>query len=191
MTSTVALFIEAGQGNRYSYTYAGDLNQDAIINNDLLYVPFNASDIHFGTVVDGAGVVAANADAQWTALNAFIEQDPYLSTRRGQYAERNGASLPWFMQMDLRIMQDFHFNVKGKRNTIQLSLDIMNFGNMFGSVWGVRQFARTYTPLTVNGLDANRVPYFNFDTNLKKSYIDDFSVNSKWQMQFGIRYIFN
>jgi hypothetical protein len=191
MASSFALFIEAGQGNRYSYTYAGDLNQDAILNNDLLYVPAHSNDINFGTVVDGGGIEAANADAQWEALNAFIEQDPYLSTRRGDYAERNGASLPWFMQMDLRIMQDFNFDVKGKKHTIQLSFDIMNFGNLFGSVWGVRQFARTYNPITFTGLDANNVPYFNFDTNLRETYIDDFSVASKWQMQFGIRYIFN
>ncbi len=191
MASSFALFVEAGQGNRYSYTYAGDLNQDAIMNNDLLYVPAHYNDIKFGTVVDGVGIVAANADAQWTALDAFIEQDPYLSTRRGDYAERNGASLPWFMQIDFRFMQDFHFNVKGKKNTIQLSLDIMNLGNMFGSVWGVRQFASTYNPITFTGLDAYNQPYFNFDTNLKETYIDDFSVNSKWQMQVGIRYIFN
>lgn len=191
MASSFALFIEAGQGNRYSYTYAGDLNRDAILNNDLLFIPAEPYAINFGTVVDGVGVVAANAAAQWEALDAFIEQDPYLSTRRGDYAERNGASLPWFMQMDFRFLQDFHFNVKGKRNTIQLSLDVMNIGNMFGSVWGVRQYARTYNPISVSGIDANNVPYFNFDTNLKETYIDDFSVNSKWQMQVGIRYIFN
>jgi hypothetical protein len=191
MGSSFALFIEAGQGNRYSYTYAGDLNQDGIINNDLLYVPTNANDIHFGTVSEGVGVEAADAAAQWTALNAFIEQDPYLSTRRGQYAERNGASLPWFSQMDFRFMQDFHFNVKGKKNTIQLSLDIMNIGNMINSNWGVRQYASTYNPISVSGVDANNVPYFHFNTDLKDSFIDAFSVASKWQMQFGIRYIFN
>jgi hypothetical protein len=191
MTSTFAMFIEAGQGDRYSYTYAGDLNQDGIINNDLLYVPGHSNDIHFGTVVNGVGVTAPNAAEQWAALNAFIEQDPYLSTRRGMYTERNGASLPWFAQWDFRFMQDFHFNVKGKRNTIQLSLDVMNIGNMITSAWGVRQFARTYNPITVNGVANTNIPYYNFDTNLIESYVDDFSVASKWQMQFGIRYIFN
>ncbi|HAG16540.1 MAG TPA: TonB-dependent receptor [Bacteroidales bacterium] len=191
MTSSFALIAEAGQGNRYSYTYAGDLNQDAILNNDLLYVPISATDIHFGTVVNGVGVTASDAAAQWTALNAFIDQDDYLSTRRGQYAERNGASLPWFSQLDFRFMQDFHFKVKGKKNTLQLSLDVMNIGNLINSNWGVRQYARTFNPVTFTGLDANNVPYFQFDTNLKESYIDNFSVDSKWQMQFGIRYIFN
>ena len=190
MASTFGMFIEMGQGNRYSYTYAGDLNQDAIANNDLLYVPANQSEIMFGTIDgSGNGVAASNAAEQWTALNAFIDQDPYLKNRKGQYAERNGASLPWFSQIDFRFMQDFNFKVKDRKNTIQVSLDIMNMGNLLNSNWGVRQFARSTNPIKVNGLDNGNVPYYQFDTTLKESYVDDFSIRSKWQMQLGIRYI--
>ncbi|MFZ4547744.1 MAG: TonB-dependent receptor [Bacteroidales bacterium] len=189
MASTFGMFIEVGQGNRYSYTYAGDLNQDAIANNDLLYVPASQSDIQFGTIVNGVGVTAENAAEQWAALNAFIEQDPYLKDRKGQYAERNGVTLPWFSQIDFRFMQDFNFKVKERKNTIQVSLDIMNLGNLLTSKWGVRQLLRTGNPIKVNGLDNNNVPYYQFDTNLKSSYVDDFSNRSKWQMQLGIRYI--
>jgi len=190
MASTVGMFFEFGKGNRYSYTYAGDLNRDNIANNDLLYVPVTQADIHFGTV-SSAGVVtvAPDAAAQWTALNAYIDQDPYLSTRRGQYAERNGASLPWYSQLDFRFMQDFNFKVKDRKNTIQISLDIMNLGNMLSSKWGVRQLVNTTNPISVGGIDANNVPYFVFNKSLTKSYIDDFSTRSKWQMQLGIRYI--
>lgn len=190
--TSFAMFFEAGKGDRYSYTYAGDLNLDAIVNNDLLYVPENQSDINFGTV-DGTGVAtpAADAAAQWTALDAFIEQDPYLSERRGQYAERNGAMLPWFTQFDLRLMQDFNFDINGKKNKFQLTFDLLNAGNLINSDWGVRQYARTYTPITVNGVDNNNVPYYQFDTNLTESYVDDVSIRSKWQLQIGIRYIFN
>jgi len=189
MASTFGMFFEAGKGNRYSYTYAGDLNRDAINNNDLLYVPATQADINFGTVTDGIGTLDANAATQWTALNDFIEQDPYLKNRRGQYAERNGGALPWFSQMDIRFMQDFNFKVKDRKNTIQVSLDIMNFGNMINSNWGVRQLVNTTNPIKVAGIDNNNVPYYQFNTNLKDSYIDDFSTNSKWQMQLGIRYI--
>ncbi len=188
--STFGMFIEMGKGNRNSYTYAGDLNRDGIANNDLLYVPANQSEIHFGTVDgEGNGITAANAAAQWTALNAFIEQDPYLKNRKGQYAQRNGVTLPWFSQIDFRFMQDFNFNVKGRKNTIQVSLDIMNLGNLLYSGYGVRKLLNTTNPITVNGLDKNNIPYYQFDTNLKTSYIDDFSTRSKWQMQLGIRYI--
>jgi hypothetical protein len=189
--SSFSFFYEAGKGNRYSYVYAGDLNQDNIINNDLLYVPADQNDIHFGTVdANGDGVVASDAAAQWAALNAFIEQDDYLSTRRGQYAERNGAMLPWFGQLDFKFLQDIIVD-KNKKHKVQISLDILNLGNLFSSKWGVRQFATTTTPISVTGVDKNGVPYFKFDTNLKDSYVDDVSLNSKWQMQLGLRYIFN
>jgi hypothetical protein len=193
MATTLGLFIEAGKGDRYSYTYAGDLNGDAIGFNDLLYVPNSASDIHFGTVnAGGNGVAAADAAAQWAALDAFIEQDQYLSTRRGDYAERNGAMLPWYSQFDFRIAQDFTLETRGgKKNTLQISLDIMNIGNLFSSNWGERKFATTFNPISVNGVDNNGTPWLGFNTNLTDSYVDDVSVNSKWQMQVGIRYIFH
>ena len=192
MVSNFAIFFEAGQGNRYSYTYAGDLNQDAIANNDLIYVPQNASDIHFGTIDgSGNGVEATDAAAQWSALDAFIEQDSYLKTRRGMYAERNGAMLPWYTQLDFKFAQDFSIKVKEKKNTIRVSLDILNMGNMINSNWGVRKLATTWNPISVNGLDKNNVPYFSFDKNLTSSYINDFSNRSRWQLQIGVRYIFN
>lgn len=190
--SSFGMFFEAGKGNRYSFVYAGDLNKDNIMNNDLLYVPAGKDDIHFGTVGnDGVAIPAANADEQWAALESFINQDDYLSTRKGKYAERNGAMLPWYAQIDLRFMQDFKFKVGKKVNKIQLSIDVINFGNMLNSNWGVYKLPRTNTPITVQGIDNSGVPYFSFDTNLKESYIQDVSINSKWQMQIGIRYIFN
>ncbi len=190
--SSFAMFYEAGKGNRYSYTYTGDINGDAIANNDLIYIPKNSGDINFGTVdASGIGTVAANASQQWIALDKFISQDNYLEDRRGKYAERNGAMLPWFGQMDFRFMQDYNFMVGNSKNTLQFSIDVLNLGNMISSNWGVRQFATTTNPITVNGVDSNGTPWLQFDPNLKDSYIDDVSVNSKWQLQIGIRYIFN
>lgn len=188
--TTVGMFYELAKGNRYSYVYAGDLNQDAINNNDLLYVPASSSDIVFGTVTDGVGTVANDAAAQWSALDAFITQDPYLSTRRGMYAQRNGASLPWFSQMDIKVIQEVLIKIGETSHKFQLSVDILNFGNMINSNWGVRQFASTYTPLAVNGVDNSGVPYMKFDENLKNSYVDNVLLASKWQLQIGIRYIF-
>ncbi len=189
--TSFALFFEAGRGDRYSYVYSGDLNQDGISNNDLLYVPENSSDITLVDYVDGEGQTVTAAQ-QWTALNAFIEQDDYLSERRGKYAERNGAMLPWFTQFDIRLAQDFNFELMGKINKFQLTIDLLNAGNLINSDWGVRQFATTYTPITVNNVDAaTGVHDFRFDTDLTDSYTDDVSINSKWQLQIGLRYIFN
>ncbi|MDQ2179780.1 TonB-dependent receptor domain-containing protein [Marinifilum sp. D714] len=189
--SSFAMFYEAGKGNRYSYTYIGDVNNDAISNNDLIYVPRNSSDIRFGKVENGVGIEAADAAQQWAALDAFISQDDYLRDQRGKYAERNGAMLPWFGQLDFRFMQDYNFEVGGKKNKLQFSLDILNLGNMISSNWGVRQLPTETRPITVKGVDNNGTPWMEFNTNLKDSYTDDVSVRSKWQLQIGLRYIFN
>ncbi len=139
--TTFSAFCEIGQGNRYSFTYAGDLNQDAISNNDLIYIPKDASDINFGTVAAGVATPAPDAAQQWTALNAFIEQDPYLSQHRGEYAERHGATLPWFSQIDFRVAHSYPIKAGNTTNTIQLSFDVLNVGNLINSNWGVRKLA--------------------------------------------------
>ena len=192
-SSSFSGFYEFGKGGRYSYTYTGDINLDGIpANNDLLYVPAGASDINIGTVDGGGnGVPAADAAAQYSALDAFIEQDPYLSTRRGDYAERHGAQLPGFGQFDFKFVESFNFDISGKPNQLQLSFDILNLGNLFNSSWGVRQFANNTSPITVNGVDNNGTPWLGFDTSLQTSYFNDVSLASKWQMQIGVRWIFN
>jgi hypothetical protein len=39
-------------------------------------------------------------------------------------------------------------------------------------------------------VDGDGNPTYGFDTTLKSTYRDDFSLASRWQMQFGLRYIF-
>ena len=135
------------------------------------------------------GISAAD---QWSALNSYIEQDGYLSERRGQYAERNGALGEWFAQIDLRILQDFYLNFVGRKHTLQLSLDILNIGNMISSDWSVRTLPQNKSPLAYKGMDAQQRPTFQYqDPNLVETFINDNSLISRWQMQFGIRYIFD
>ena len=130
--------------------------------------------------------------AQWTSLNAFIEQDDYLSTHRGQIAERFGALNPWYNDVDIRVLQDFSFNTSGKRQTLQLSLDVLNFGNLLNSGWGVRKVASAAatSPLTFVGFDASGKPTFNF-TGPSATFIDDPGLLSRWRAQLGLRYLFN
>jgi hypothetical protein len=179
-------FLGAG-GNRYSFTYAGDVNGDGSGVNDLIYIPRTQSEINLADIPGGM-----TAQEQWDALDAFIEQDDYLSDNRGKIAKRFGAVNPWYSNIDLRIVQDIHFKSATQLHTLQLSLDVLNLANALNSDWGVRKVASASatTPLQLVGFDGAGEPIFNF-VGPSKTYIDDPSILSRWRVQFGIRYLFN
>lgn len=177
---------------RYSYTIAGDMNGDRVNNNDLLYIPTDASEILF------EAFSGFTVDQQRAAFNSFIEQDPYLSSRRGQYAERNGAVLPFIHRVDASVTQEFHLDIKGKRNTIQVRADILNVGNLINSDWGVTQRAVSTQPLQYRSLQ-NGQPVYRMATQrledgstvlLKDSFANNSSVFDVWTGQLTVRYIF-
>ncbi|QJX47533.1 TonB-dependent receptor [Hymenobacter taeanensis] len=209
--TTFSMFYEAAPAGRYSYVYSGDMNGDNQTSNDLMYVPRNQSEINLRditlTAAQGGGVYSAAQ--QWADLDAFINQDKYLSGRRGQYAERNGAVRPWQNRLDVRLLQDVFTNIGENRNTLQLSLDIFNVGNLINSDWGVFQTANRVNPLTFDGYNAQGQPVFEYRylTNpvgtaaggvttpavpLTKTFRNDTGgLGSRWQGQIGLRYIFN
>ncbi|WP_395051359.1 carboxypeptidase regulatory-like domain-containing protein [Flavobacterium sp.] len=179
--TTVSTVFEYAQGGRFSYTYGGDINNDGSGANDLLYVPTTA-EIQSMTF-SGAGQAAA--------FDKFISQDDYLSGRRGQYAERYGALSPWRGKWDMKILQDYNFKVSSastKTNTIQFSIDILNFGNLISSDWGLVQAPISVQPIGVSV--TGNTPTYSFNGTQKETFSYDASLASRWQMQFGIRYIF-
>ena len=184
-------FLYAG-GNRYSFTYSGDVNGDGSGGNDLIYIPRSPSEINLVDVVDASGTVVRSAADQYAALDAFIEQDDYLSANRGQIAERFGAINPWYSNVDLRVLQDLSFLVGERTNTVQLSLDIQNVANLLSSDWGVRRVANpaATSPLTLVRFGADGEPLFTF-TGPSETYVDDPSEFSRWRAQVGLRYRFN
>ena len=186
--TTVSFFSNWTSGNRFAYVYGGDINNDGTATNDLMYVPKNSEidKMSFAPLTDINGVVQ-NEAAQRTAFKSFIAQDKYLSSRRGYNTEKYAAETPWFGQMDLRILQDFNFKMKNKINTVQFSLDFVNLGNMISSKWGVRKYASQsgyFQPISYN--DGK----YQFDPSLKETFIASPDLPSRWQMQFGLRYIF-
>ncbi len=194
-------FLGAG-GNRYSYTYSGDVNGDGFGGNDLIFIPASPSDIRFSET-DASGNFVGTAEDQWNRLNAFIEQDDYLKEHRGEIAERFGGVNPWFSNVDLRVVQEFGFNVGTRRQKLQVSMDILNVGNLLNSDWGVRKVATpaATSPLTLVGFDGDGQPTFNFRGGPNqfgsifvpgplKTFVDSPSLLSRWQLQLGVRYIF-
>lgn len=182
-------FLGAG-GNRYSFTYAGDVNGDGFGGNDLIYIPTDATQVGEIRFADGP---TGSATQQAQAFEAFIRQDDYLSEHRGAIAERFGAINPWYTNVDLRVMQDIAFQVAGKPQRLQISLDVLNVANLLNSDWGVRKVANPLatSPLVFTGeFASDGEPIFNF-TGVDKTYVDDVSLLSRWQLQLGVRYLFN
>ena len=175
-STMVALFFQYAEGGRFSYTYSGDINNDGSGLNDLLYIP-----------TDGElNQQQFTSDGQREAFRAYIAQDDYLSERRGQYAERYAILSPWYSNWDVRLAQTLNFI---DDNQVELTLDILNIGNLINSNWGVRQFPTTTQPIGV-AIGDDGAPIYSFDEALTNTFTNDFSLLSRWQMQLGLRYRF-
>jgi len=175
-STTLSTFFEYAQGGRFNYTYGGDLNGDGSPLNDLLYVPLSSE----------IGQMQFSGAGQAEAFEAFIQQDEYLSSRRGQYAERYAALSPWRGKWDFKFIQEVKVS---EDNAIQFSVDILNLSNLLSSDWGVVDTFNSRQPVGVS-VDANNVPTYSFDTALTETFGSDSSLLSRWQMQLGLRYIF-
>lgn len=174
--TTISTFFEYAQGGRFSYTYGGDVNGDGSSVNDLIYIP---------TEVEVGQMLFASA-GQAEALNSYIEQDSYLNGRRGNYAQRYGAIAPWRGRWDVKILQDLRV---GKDNQVQFSIDVLNFGNMISSDWGLVQLPNSVQPIGVN-VDETGTPTYSFDGEIQETFGYDAGLASRWQVQFGLRYSF-
>ena len=196
----ITVFYSGDNQGRYSYSYSSDFNRDGQVN-DLIYVPKDASEITFLDIAAGNsayGGKAYTAAEQSKIFFDLIDNDKYLKSRKGQYAERNGAKLPWRNQFDLRFTQDLIRNVAGTRNGLQIFIDIFNVGNLLNSSWGTYDTAigNLLTPTNVNNMGGNVKPTFRLNSNNGdiingKTYRKNVSISSTYYMQFGARITFN
>ncbi|MCK9448630.1 MAG: carboxypeptidase regulatory-like domain-containing protein [Bacteroidales bacterium] len=167
-----------------SFVYANDMNGDGIIS-DLIYIPKNKGDIKFISQEDE------------DAFFKFLEQDNYLSKHKGEYAEAYSARAPWVNRFDLRVAREYYFNVAGQRNTLQFSLDVLNFGNLLNNEWGVYKtnaLSNSGKILRYEGKDASNVPSFSMvkvnGEYPTETYSPLYNYSQVWQLQIGVRYIF-
>lgn len=185
----VNLFYSGYSAGGYSFAYTNDMNGDGIAN-DLMYIPKDDSEIKFSTEEDRA--------AFW----GFVNQDSYLKSHKGEYAEANAARSPWVHRFDFRLLEDFEFKIGKTKHNFQLSFDIMNVGNLINSKWGV---SKSNAPSNFGRI----LSYDSKATAANKDNIPVFSMYKKngeyptqtyetyqnyaecWKLQVGIRYIFN
>ena len=203
--SKLSLNFNAQTGGYFSYVVGGRnflfIDDGGFDNNEMVYVPNSAAEAFL--VEQEVGGRVYSPEEQWTALDAFISDDPHLSDRRGDYAERNGGRIPMNFTMDLRFLQDFYIKMAdGRKNTLQFSLDIFNFTNMLNKDWGRRRFAGSFGNYPLVFLDnvtlgSNTTPEYRVNPDILngedpwENNVDDSGFrSSRWQMQLGARYIF-
>lgn len=191
--TSVSAFWETSRGINGSYTFSGDLNGDGGTSNDLIYIPRDTSEMNFEQFTSsGTTFTVAQQTAAW---EAFINQDPYLSKHRGEYAGRGRAFLPFYTSIDFSVAQDFMFNLGNTKHKFQVRADILNFGNFLNHSWGVGSAFTSLQPLIARGADANGRALYrlrNFGTNLiSNSYTPTAGTGDVYRIQIGLRYTFN
>ena len=120
----------------------------------------------------------------------FIRDDAYLSSRRGQWTERNGGIGKFENHFDLHIAQDFYYDKQNGRK-LQFIVDVMNLSNMFNRNWGL-YYGSAYNLQILNVSDltkdaeGNMTPTYVYNPQYLK--LSEFY--SRWRCQLGFRLTF-
>lgn len=199
LATTVGVYYNGSHQGRFSYIYGNDINGDGI-NADLIYLPKNTSDMPFVDIVnrdDEGNIIEVlfTPEQQRAALNAFIAENG-LEEYRGGYLPRNEFLMPWLNRFDVRVLQDIFTDIGNRRNTLQLSVDVINFGNLLNKEWGIQQNLNGAQNLLsrTSATPASGVPSLNMNRISGEFPMTTFqnasNFNTTWSMQVGLRYIF-
>ena len=154
--------------------------------------------MNFQTFTSGGHTYTAAEQA--TAWEAYINQDPYLSQHRGEYAVRNGVHLPMVFRLDFSVAQDIFKDVGGRRHSLQFRADFLNFGNLLNHDWGVGQrlvggSATLSQPLIAKGADAQGRATYQLrvvgNQLLNHSFETTAFERDVYRIQFSLRYTFD
>ncbi len=188
--SNFSIFFNAQSGLPYTLGFVNRTINGTAQNIGLAYIPrLGETSMFFAPTDEGR--------AQAAAFDAYIDSDSYLSGRRGNFTERNGARTPWNFQADFRFTQDFNIVREGRKTrTISFTYDIINLTNLLYRNWGIQYFSpNTFNSTSSVGLtpvaagSATTYPLYTFNQDDVTNYSRDFFA-SRWQMQFGLRYSF-
>jgi hypothetical protein len=202
--TTVVAFFEArpnivGFGANTSYVFSGDANSDTVSGNDLIYIPRDVSEMNFKTLNLAATATTPaktfTAAEQAAAFEQYIENDSYLSSHRGQYAQRGAVFFPNVNRVDLSLIQDVFHSTGGSKHSGQIRLDITNFGNLLNHNWGVGQRIINNQILTSPTADPQGRLTYNLQTlsgNLLTTPLQTSAgTTDVYVMMLSFRYTFN
>lgn len=195
--TTIGVYYSGAHQGRFSYYYSNDVNGDGIAN-DLMYIPTNTASMQFADITTGSGanqVVLFTADQQRAAFDQFIA-DNGLEEYRGQILPRNEFLMPWLNRVDVRLSQNLFKNMIQKGDKIQLTLDVINFGNMLNSDWGIQDNNVSSYGAAILGRSGALSPNPTFqmlrsgDSLVTSPQRADSSRFTTWSAMFGMKYTF-
>jgi len=182
----INLFYTAYSAGAYSYVYSNDMNGDGMAS-DLMYIPNDVNDLRWVS------------DEDMNAFKTFMENDPYLSTHKGQYAEAYAGRSPWRHLLDARIAKTFKKTIGNTTHCFEISANAGNILNMINSSWGLYKYgcygnANAVSPLKVDHFDDN-TPVFSMNKvngeypteTFTETYIN---TNQCWSLLLGLKYSF-
>ena len=178
--------------SRYSYIFSSNVNSDPSAPGNLIYVPASREELNswdFAESTYGTDKKVYTADMQRDDFWAYIQQDDYLKDRKGQYAERGGAKMPWHSQIDFKYVRDMNVQIGKTKHALQLGLDILNLPNFLCKDWGL------YQQVSGNALLSYSKGKYTYNTvngqRHLETYQDFLNASSTYQIMFTVRYIFN
>ncbi len=195
--TTIGVYYSGAHQGRFSYYYSNDVNGDGIAN-DLMYIPTNTASMQFADITTGSGanqVVLFTADQQRAAFDQFIA-DNGLEEYRGQILPRNEFLMPWLNRVDVRLSQNLFKNMIQKGDKIQLTLDVINFGNMLNSDWGIQDNNVSSYGAAILGRSGALSPNPTFqmlrsgDSLVSSPQRANSSRFTTWSAMFGMKYTF-
>ena len=190
LRTNVSLIYRGYSGQRYALTMneSADFNNDSQKGNSMLYIPTDAQidKMTWTDNVNSSGKTIYTAEESKNLFKEWCSSHDYAKEHRGQWAERYGALAPFEHHFDLHIAESFYYDRKNGRH-IQLSLDILNVGNLFNRDWG-KYYTAAYNlqVLKVTAMNADNVPTYTWTGN--KLAVND--ILSRWHMQLGVRVVF-
>lgn len=187
---SASILYNGTSGSPFSFVVQGDVNRDGSSRNDLIYIPRNQSEINLVDIIAADGTVLASAEQQWQDLDTYIRNNDYLSSRRGKYAERNGAKTPWNHRLDAHLEYNLKLNQK---QGLKFSFDVFNVLNLLNRNWGRLVFVpnvvnSSFSLLNFRGIENNE-PTYQFNITDQTPWVVD-TENSRWKAQLGISYSF-
>ena len=211
LVSNFTFFFSAQSGNPYTYGFYNATVDGTGQQINVAYIPKVGETINFFSKTPATPSAAEQAMSD--AFDNYINTNDYLSTRRGQFTERNAAHTPWNTDLDFRFTQDFNFGTKHKQ-TLTFTFDIINLTNLLNKDWGHYYFSsNTFNSTASVGLSkvsalpgqsggpnfvqngfvtgnasTGAYPIYKFADPGVPYQVDLFT--SRYQMQFGLRYSF-